>query len=210
MQNDSLKSKPRSGAALMVGAVMIALLVVALCVFRESLAPVGYSSLPAPQESVAGFFEALRVGDSEGCDAYISGYSTLGMDAGSPSAVTAALRERLNESYSYSFVGECEIDGMEARQEVEVTYLDLSLLGEPLRLKTNEVAEEMNYQGEEIHDEASAERTMLEAIERMSGGLSAYYVTERLTVRLESDGSAWRIKPDSGFSRVIMGNVGNA
>lgn len=83
-----------------------------------------------PRETVTGFFEALKAGNTADAYALLENYASLGLENEPATEDGQLLLNALLESYEYTLVGECRKKGLRAEQTVLLTALDLNKVEE--------------------------------------------------------------------------------
>ena len=169
-----------------------------------------------PEEAVRGFFDALCAGDYEESYRYLDNYADLGLQNEPEDAAAALMYHALRESYSYETRGEADADGLRASQKVELCFLDLTALQEPLREGvTQRLSELVREKSEdEIYDENHQYRSEVtdevyrETLAALLAEQAVPLRTKELTLSLRYDGQQWQIVADSALLNALSGELG--
>lgn len=169
-----------------------------------------------PEEAVTGFFDSLVSGEYERAYPYLDNYTDLGLQREPEDEQAALLYGALRRSWSYTPVGEAQLQGLNAQQQVDFTCLDVSALQGKLQEQVYEELEGLvdRLPYDEVYDETQnyrpevTERAYRMAVNALLGEAADLTRTQRLTVSLRYDGSAWRIQADSALLSALSGFVG--
>jgi len=103
-----MRNSKKTNDALIKIIVAVALLaiVILLCCARDNLIAKTCVDMPAPEETVSEFFDALKDGRYEDCDTLLSNYSTLGLTSSTDTAIGAKVYSMLTNSYEYYIIND--------------------------------------------------------------------------------------------------------
>lgn len=167
------------------------------------------------QEAVTGFFDALLAKDYDRAYDYLSLYSGLGLEGQAEGEVGQAMLAALRESYAYQLYGSCDVDGLEARQEVQFTYLDLPSLEEDAAEKTMEILASFVEERprSEVYDEDNhylpqvAQEAYRQAVMQILSSPAPYYETVGLQLELEYVDGNWFLIPSQSLLTALAGGA---
>lgn len=128
------KTKPVSG----ILSVLFATAALVLCVIGAVNGTIFTRTEGDPRDTVIAFFESIVSGDYDTAYNYLSDYSDLGLDIAVKDEVSASMINALHSSYAFELVDDCDTDGLSARQNVKIRYLDFNRMSEDLLKNTNE------------------------------------------------------------------------
>lgn len=170
--------------------------------------------IPAPENTVTDFFDGICEGDFEKADACLSG-SSIAMKNTPTDEFAAALMYYLEESYYYQPMSEIEVNGLEASQYIEFTYLDFDLLAEDLRdessrlgkkyIKTQDAAHTAINDGVCTLTDEGAQSVAAEALDNLMTQPYQYYSADTFHIRLKYQGHSWKILMTDELFEAIAG-----
>lgn len=159
-------------------------------------------NIPNPGDTVTAFFDGICEGDYKKADACLGGNS-IAVRNSPPDDFSAALMSYLQASYSYRLLGDIEVNGIEANQSVEFTYLDLNLLSEDLGAKSSSLGKMYIKTQEETHTEIKnggctltdegAQSVAIEALNSIMTQPEKYYSVNTFNVQMRYQGNSWEI-----------------
>lgn len=175
---------------------------------------VGVGDIPDPKDTVIVFFDSVCEGDFEKADACLGGAS-IDMNSENSGEFAARLLEYIQQSYSYKTIGEADVNGLNASQEIEFTYLDLNLTLEDLRNKATELGKNYIVTHDEAHTvlengictltDEGAEMTSVEALDYIMASPEKYYTTKTFYVEMKYSQKAWHILINDELFEAIVG-----
>ncbi len=113
------KTTNSSGSAIKILLALLLLVVtIILCSSRSSLTPATCVRMPAPEETVSEFFDALTDGRYEDCDALLSNYTSLGLTSSTDTVIGSQLFEMLGDSYHYDILDSSNVSHITPAAEV--------------------------------------------------------------------------------------------
>lgn len=186
-----------------------------LCIVGRSAGTVIARPAGDPQQTVEEFMDALVCGDYAEAYTHLSGYSTLGLENQPSSPAGQAIYQVLKDSFSYELYGECAVDKLEARQQVQFTYLDLKAIEGTIARETTSALEELvkSRPVSELYDENNnylpevSQEAYSTAVTRVLEHAEDYYTTAGLQLQLNYSGGSWQIVPGQDLLRVITGGA---
>ena len=169
---------------------------IALC-FAGSVGGTLYVYTPSdPQETVTGFFDALKEGSTDDAYALLDNYESLGLENKPQTENGQLLMDALLKSYDYSLVGECRQSGVEAEQTVLLTALDLSKVAEGR-------VQALTGDGEASDGEQKPALSVREVLEENPD----LKTTAEYTVKLRYTKGQWRIVLDDALMYALAGGM---
>lgn len=175
---------------------------------------VGVGDIPDPKDTVIAFFDSVCEGDFEKADSCLGGAS-ISMNSENLGEFATRLLEYLQQSYSYKAIGDAEINGLNASQKIEFSYLDFNLLLEDLRSKATELGKNYMVVQDEKHTvlengvctltDEGAEMVSVEALNYIMESPEKYYVTQTFCVEMKYSQKAWKILINDELFEAIVG-----
>ena len=198
---------------------VLAALFTAAAVLACAVAPAAglLVAIPAgdPQDTVTGFFDALTAGDYDRAYGYLDTYSDLGL-GGAPSGGTGRiLMDALRDSYAYELTGSCVRSKLSARQQVKLTYMDLSSVetaaaGRVMDVLSGFVAQRPSsqlYDSDNNYLPEVAQEAYATAVAEALEDPGQYTATAELTLDLEYTGGRWLLIPSQELLTALAGGV---
>ena len=168
-----------------------------------------------PQETVTVFFDALQAGDYDRACACLDNCSSLGLETLPETESGRLLYTALRQSYAYTLIGESTVDELNARQQMQLRYLDIPSLEADTRARLETVLGSLSREREhdQVYDEnnnylpAFAREAYAQALAAVLSSPEAYYATAGVQLTLHSVDGAWRIVPDQNLLKVLAGGL---
>lgn len=168
-----------------------------------------------PQQAVEEFMDALILGDYTEAYTHLSDYSSLGLENQPSSEAGQAIYQALKDSFSYELYGECMVDKLEARQQVQFTYLDLNAIEGLIAEETTNALEEIvkSRPVNELYDDNNnylpeiPQEAYSIAVTKVLAHAEDYYTTAGLHLQLTYSGGSWLIVPGQDLLRAITGGA---
>lgn len=186
----------------------------ALCGGRVSGSDAMPGGLVSDGDRVSGG-DAPYVSRVSDCDVMFSGYSSVGLGKKPGTETGRKLYDALLDSYEYSLIGAPKPDGARYLQTVEIRYFDIGATAEELNelstanltycvhmMSADEVYDENNEYREEI-----VMKALGDAIDTLLKDPEKYYVTERVDVAVELDGTEWKVAMTDDLRRILLGGA---
>ena len=203
----------------LVWAVALALLAGALAIFAmfgfslSSLFPV--KPVGDPQQTVTAFFQALDAGDYEtACDC-LEGAVDLGLGTEPEDELSRRVLAALRDNRSWELYGDCTVEGLTARQQVELRYLDLAALDAAAREELVPVLEALSEErgrdslydaGGALLPQAAREAYTL-AMEAVLPRASEYTTTTGVQLALAYTNGGWHIIAGQNLLNALAGGI---
>lgn len=171
------------------------------------LQPMIISDAEAPNVTLEKFFTELKSKNYEDCDTYLANNATFVVTNNTDYDFMDDLIDLEIDKLDYQLIGEPEIDGVNASQQVRITALDMDKLTQ--YMEENIVKVEYDYlvdnnkssfdkeNGDDVSD------VMRIAIEKYAE--SAGRVQNIVTVNFKFQNDAWKIIVDSNLTAAIFG-----
>jgi len=169
-----------------------------------------------PQITITEFFNAVHDRDFETADKLLGNCTLVNTDMKQQSEVSQKLFDALCSSISVSLVGDCRIDGLNASQNVRVTFFDISSSAPQLNTIVKEQIDIMLAEvdvASELYDENNEYRQDVvmsvfdKAVAIMLENADDYYITKEFTIELFHDESGWNIKPSDELLACMTGGM---
>ncbi|MCR5664745.1 MAG: class A beta-lactamase-related serine hydrolase [Oscillospiraceae bacterium] len=199
---------------------VLAALCAAAALFSCVLAPnmetaVSDDPVGDPRDSVTGFFDALEAREFEKAYSFVGDYASYGLETRPESEAAQLMYDALLDSYSCELYGDCQIDGLSARQQVLLQALDLTLLQDDLKERTEALVQEAceDRPRSEFLDENGDYRSeitdaaYLSALRELLSQPEKYVKTVALWMNLSYSAEGWRINTDSRLLGTLSGGV---
>ena len=193
--------------------VFFAFAAVCACITGQAEGTIYTRTEGDPQDTVFSYLDNYISGDYSATSEYTSDHSVIGFISESSDSDSARLLECLKKSYSYKLHGDCRIDGLEARQKIELTYLKLSDIKSDLLAKTNETAQEMVqtlpsgriYDSDGNYLEEFIAAAYQQALDEVLSGCDKYYTTELIETTLSYSDKRWLLNMSSDLLSALCG-----
>lgn len=186
-----------------------------LCIVGSSAGTIIAKPAGDPRQTVEEFMDELILGDYAEAYTHLSGYSSLGLENQPSSAAGQAIYEALKASFSYELYGECTVDKLDARQQVQFTYLDLKAMESIIAVETTNALEDIvkSRSVSELYDENNnylpevTQEAYSTAVTKVLTHAEDYYTTAGLHLQLTYSGGSWLIVPGQDFLKAITGGA---
>ena len=207
----------KSGFRMLYGVLAIVLTAAALTVCFPGVSGTGFVSADkdGARETVEAFFEALKRGDYDAAEQYLTERTELDGQRGPEDGVHARTLDALRESWNIRLMGDCVAEKTSAWQEVQLKVLDFSRMEQDLQRGTREHLLELSRTSErsEIFDEAgdyrpeAAEKAYDAALFDLLDRPEEYYGSTGLRVQLRLGRNGWKIVPTKDLLNALSGNL---
>lgn len=171
-----------------------------------------------PRDTVAAFFDALEAGDAETAEALLDGEGALLIGDRPGNEGAQRMLQSLVESYAVRLRGGSVFDGLDARQSVSLTALDLNAVQAALDGETEAELRSLSEQrprrfladenGAFLPDTAQEAWTI--ALQRVLEHPEEYTASTELELRLHYMPLGWRIANADELLRILNGGVSDA
>lgn len=196
-------------------AAVLTVLALLVCVTAPALGAALTVAEGDPQETVDQFFSTLLLGNYEKAYACLNTYRSLGLENIPATEAGGKVYAALRQSYSYKLYGDCEIDGLTARQPVIFTYLDLTAIRRDLKAAADARLENMAqtmsrgelYDGNGDLRPGIADRAYAEAVDVLLSRPADYTVTTALVLSLSYGDNGWHIDADNTLLDAVSGGA---
>ena len=168
-----------------------------------------------PRETVTVFMDALTGGDYETAYAQLDGYTSLGLEKEPEDEVGRMMYRALRESLSYELVGDCVIDRLDAAQEIQLSYLDLTAIQPDVRAATEAELEDIvqsRTRGEVYDDDnnylpAVTQEAYSKAVEKVLAKAEDYYTTVGIRLEIKYTGGRWLAVANQTLLTAVSGGA---
>lgn len=208
-----MKHNKFASVFLTVLALVLAVTTAAASFLAMGREPVVTMQPQQPRVLAEAFMDAVCAGEFDTASQMLRGTPNLGTDREPADEVGKIFWEAYLESLSYEVCGECygAKDGLAL--DLEVTYLDFMEVMEDLRENTSGILAEHIRQAEnpsDVYDSQNNYRQDLvdQVLQQSARSVlkgKGKVITEKLTLRMISDGEKWWVLPDSDLIRMISG-----
>ncbi len=215
-----LRRKKQINIAWAIPGLLFAAAALLLCVYAPGMkTAVSAGEVAAdPQESVTGFFDALIAKNYPQAYDKLYDYASLGLEEKPQSEAARLMADALLDSYSYTLYGDCEVDGLHARQQVIFEMLDLSALQADLKAGTEDAVRRLSEdlpQSQVVDEQGNylpefTERAYLEALQTLLERPERYRTSVGLNLQLYYTTEGWRIITDSQLLQALSGRTAYA
>ncbi len=202
-----------AAAAIIAAAAVIC--VSSLCCGAQDRVPVTIG-VPEASETADAFCAALSDGDMAAVEEMIFDYADLGLARQPESDGAQALLECLHGSFSCTPEGECRESGIDAEQDIRVTYFSVWQAEEYVRGRAQELYDQRlaaAESNEELYDETGnllesvAKEIYEQALNEVISEAEKYYVTERTTMELVYSDGSWQIVLTDPMVEILLGGI---
>ena len=168
-----------------------------------------------PQETVDSFFSALILGNYSRAYDCLDNYVSLGLETIPSSETGGEVYAALRQSYAYKLYGDCQTDGITARQQVLFEHLDLTALQRDLKAAADAALQRMSdtMKRSELYKEDGelrpeiAQQAYATAVDELLSRAEDYVTTTGLTLQLSYTDGVWRIRADTALLNALSGNA---
>ena len=177
-----------------------------------------YISVPDEnaQNTVVQFFDALKAGDYEIAESFLSSGLQLGLPGPESAGMHSEALRALEESWDYRMLGDCREDKARAWQELQLQVLNFSRMETDLQRETRSqlLSLARDQSREAVYDESGNYRPEVaaEAYDRammsLLGQPQGYYSSVGLRVELMLTKDGWKIVPTKELFSALCGMPG--
>ena len=196
-------------------AVILSTLALILCIVGAGSGTLIAKPEGDPQQYAVEFMDSITSGNYQQAYSLLKGYSSLGLENEPADEAAEIMYEALKSSYSYSLTGECIVDLLEARQQIQFTYLDLPSTEADIQAKTmDELEIIVNSRSKSaVYDENNNYRPEVtreaytNAVKAVLASPEKYYISTGIQLQLEYTGGAWSVIPAESLLTALSGNT---
>ncbi len=171
-----------------------------------------------PRDTVEAFFDAVRAGDTASAKELLDDVTAFDAWEQPESESALLMRDALANSFDYHLRGGSVIEGLDARQSVSVSTLDLNAAQEELNRQTeSELRELCDFRPRRfLADESGAflpevtREAWLEALKQTLEQKEEYHSSSELELQLRYSPLGWHIVNADELLRVLHGGVPDA
>ncbi len=168
-----------------------------------------------PQQCAVDFMDSITTGNYEHAYSLLKGYSGLGLENEPSDEAGKIMYDALKKSYSYSLTGDCIVDLLEARQQIQFNYLDLPATEDDIQIQTmNELEKIVNTRSKssvyDSHNNYLPEVTKeayTKAVQSVLANAEKYYTSTGIQLQLEYNGDGWFVIPAESLLMALSGNT---
>ena len=162
------------------------------------------------------FRDALNEWDHETIEGMINGYSSVNFDYESDSALENKLHDCLADSFDCDLKGEATVKGMNAWQDIEVSYFAFALAADDIKEHTQKHYDQLLESGQDNDDLYDENGNLLEsvamelyedAVEYIISDSENYRTSRRFTLEFVYENSRWELKLSDELIDTLLGNV---
>ncbi len=202
-------------------ALVFAAAALALCLYAPAMKPAVTVSASAgeeradPQDCVRLFFDSLIRKDYATAYDCLYDYASLGLEERPEGEAARLMAEALTDSYSYSLYGDCETQGLSAKQQVILEMLDLNALQDDLKAGTEarvlKLSEELprsqllDENGEYLPE--ITRQAYLDTLRELLSHPARYRTSVGLDLELSYTVKGWRILTDNALIQALGGRA---
>lgn len=196
-------------------AVLFSAGIIYICILASSVGTLVFLPSDTPKHAAELFMNACVSSDER-----TTSYMYLSDDVLFPAAdendeVGMIYQNALKDSYSYEMVGECELSGTTATQQIRLNSLDLNrpvpdifdTLHEDLAVLIENSKKSDIYDSEENYRPEVLEKVYKDAAEKVLADPSKYYSSTELTLTLNYIDGEWKVVPDNRLKLALAGFV---
>ena len=170
-----------------------------------------------PQEVAVEFMDSVIAGDYEKAYSFLNGYSSLGLENEPSDEIGKLMYDALKNSFSYELTGECFVDKLEAKQQIQFTFLDLPSTEEDVQTKTEAILKEIvsSRPAKSVYDEHNnylpevAHEAYAKALNEVLQHAEDYYTSDGVLLQLVYSDGNWSVIPAQSLIRALSGNTAN-
>ena len=173
------------------------------CIVADAEGTLVFLPGDTPENKVIHFFDNVVSGDMVAAAADLSAPRQLMSMPEEMSDTDLLYYQALRSSFSYSLNGPSEMEKTHAKQSVDLTYLDLNSLPDPIRENVMEelkqVVDERRkdevYDGDENYRPEILDEVYHDSVSKVLEHAEDYYVTTTLELSLDYTNGSWYITP---------------
>lgn len=166
-----------------------------------------------PADTVATFFESVRVGNYPIAYSCLSDYSTLGLEQQPETPEAQAVYAALRQSYTWNLNGEARVSSTDATQRVQLRALNVRRVEAAAAARVDGILQSMveEMTEDEVYDENGEYRSSLtdavfaEALRQTLQDPDPLCETTDLDIRLQYMDGSWKIIADRALTAALMG-----
>ena len=187
-------AKDRIRKAPAVTGIVFASLAAFVCILSSSLGTLVFISTEAPGQAAEEYMQLCL---------------------NTPVSDEAVFADALTESFSYEFIGECELAGTTATQKVRLTYLDFNepvpdiyeALFDELELKVESKKKSEIYDADNNYRPEILEEVFHDAVNKVFAAPEKYYVLKDCTLTMNYQNGEWQVTSDDALKQALTGNT---
>ena len=159
--------------------------------------------------------DSITESDYESAYSLLKGYSSLGLENEPADEAAALMYKALKESYSYSLTGDCIVDQLQARQQIQFTYLNLPATEDDIQIRTMEELKNIvdTRSTSQVYDSDNnylpevAKEAYTSAVKAVLTNPEKYYTSTGIQLQLEYNGEGWFVIPAESLLLALSGNT---
>ena len=198
-----------------VAAALLAAVAVLLCALGSARGTLAVSTTGDPSEVVVRFFQALEQQHYEEAYACLDGCASLGLEEEPENPGARRTWEALRQSYAYTLHGDCAVDGLSARQLVELSYLSLADMEADLEAGTQEAITQLSkgrssaqlYTEDGGYQPAFAQEAYAQAVSQLLAEPERYITTSAVQLELTYRDGRWLLVPGPSLLKALSGGL---
>ncbi len=170
-----------------------------------------------PQKTAADFMDSVISGNYDNAYSLLHSYSSLGLENQPSDEIGKLMYDALRESFSYELTGDCFVDKLEAKQQIQFTFLDLPSTEDDVQAKTESILKEIveSRPRKSVYDENNnylpevAHEAYAKALSEVLENAENYYTSEGIQLQLVYSDGSWYVIPAQSLIRALSGNTAN-
>ena len=194
-------------------AVIFAALAVFACLYAWLFGSIYDRPKGNPADTVATFFESVRVGNYPIAYSCLSDYSSLGLERQPETAEAQAVYAAMKQSYTWNLNGSADISSTDATQKVQLRALNVRRVEAAAAAKVDGILQSMveDMSEDEVYDEDGNYRSSLtdtvftEALRQTLSDPDPLCETTNLEIHLQYIDGSWKIIVDRALMTALMG-----
>lgn len=207
------KHRIKSGWA--IAGIALACIAMLLSIIGSAVGTMVAKPTGDPQQVAVNFMDAVVSGDYDSAYSHLKGYSSLGLENQPSDELGALMYDALKQSYSYQISGSYLVDQLQARQQIQFSYLNLPAMSDDIKEQTlvelekvvkrhskSELYDENNNYYPEITDEAYSA-----AVKSVLNHAEDYYESAGIQLQLEYSDGNWWVIPAEGLLKALSGGT---
>lgn len=205
----------RINSPIAIIAIILAAVALVLCIFALNLGTLYTKTKGNPQDTVTKFFDSLTTGNMSEAYSCLGDYSSLGFENQPKDEAGQLIYDALKKSWSYTLMGDSEINKLEATQSVALRCLNLEAVKKDAAERVDGIIEDIveSRPRAEVYDETGkyldsvTDEVYITALKQSLAEAERFYTSSRFDVKLTYDSKGWIMTVPAGMVDALLGGV---
>ncbi len=212
-----IKKRSRIQPMWAVLAVVFTVAAVVLSMLGVKLGTIVAKPTGDPQTVAKEFMDSIISGNYDTAYSLLNGYSSLGLENQPSDESGQLMYDALKNSFSYELTGDCFINKLEAKQQLQFTFLDLPATEADIQAKTEAILKDIvaSRPAKAVYDEHNnylpevAHEAYAKALNEVLKNASEYYTNAGIQLQLVYSDGSWSVIPAHSLIKALSGNTAN-